>query len=447
MYSRILKYIQDEKLFVHSDKLLLGVSGGIDSVVLTNLIEHLGNNYALAHCNFNLRGQDSDDDEKFVLNLANKLGVKCFLSSFTTREFAHSKNISIEMAARELRYNWFEKTRIENDFDWILVAHHLDDVLETVLLNLSRGTGIRGLSGIKAKAGKVVRPLLFASRNEIEDYANQHQLNFRHDASNDDTLIKRNKVRHQILPLFEELSPAFRKNLQRTISYLNGTEEVFLNKIEEVRKILINEENNWVKITIDKLNKLKPLSVYLYELLRTYHFNSDVVEQISTSLSKPESTGLQFYSFSHRLVIDRDELIITPIDTHTDQIYYIDKNVEFVHQPLHLKITVERYHPDYIIPRVQNVAVFDYDKLRFPLMLRHWQQGEYFKPLGMNGLKKLSNFFIDEKYSIPEKENAWILASENKVVWVVGKRIDDRFKITSDTTLLFRIEIITSDNA
>ena len=440
MYDRFLKFIHNEKLYEKSDKLLLGVSGGIDSVVLANLIEKQGNEFALAHCNFNLRGDESDDDEKFVLSLAERFGVKCFLSSFPTKEYASENGVSIEMAARELRYNWFEKIRVENNFDWILVGHHLDDVLETFILNLSRGTGIRGLSGIKAKAGKVVRPLLDFSRADIENFAKELEQDYRHDASNDDINIKRNKVRHQILPLLEELNPAFRKNLHKTIAYLGSTEQVYLSKIEELRKQIIVEENSRLKISITELQKLNPQLAYMYELLRPYRFNAEVIKEIRRALDT--NSGNQFYSVSHRLVVDRDDLIITPLETKGQTIFYIEKDVNFIYEPEHLKISVERYHVDFKIPSSSNVAVLDYDKLRFPLVLRKWKTGEYFRPLGMEGLKKLSDFFIDEKYSIPEKEDAWILASEDKVVWIVGKRIDDRYKLTSETKLILRIERI-----
>lgn len=445
MYNHFLKLIHEEKLFEKSDRLLLGISGGVDSVVLANLIEKLGNEFALAHCNFNLRGNESDDDEKFVLDLADRLGVKCYLSSFPTKEYANENGISIEMAARELRYDWFEKIREENNFDWILVGHHLDDVLETFILNLSRGTGIRGLSGIKLKVGKLIRPLLNFTRSEIESYAAEMKLYSRHDASNDDINIRRNKVRHQVLPLLEELNPSFRKNLHKTIKFLHDTEQVYLSKIEEIKKQIVIEDDLWIKLSIEKLNKLEPQLTYLYELLRPYHFKADVVEEISRSLNA--ISGNQFYSSTHRIVVDRDDLIITALDANGQTTFYIEKDVQFIYEPEHLKITIERNQDDYIIPTSSDVAVLDFDKLRFPLVLRKWQMGEYFRPLGMEGFKKLSDFFVDEKYSIPEKENAWILASENKVAWIVGKRIDDRYKITKDTNLILRIERIKSNNA
>lgn len=445
VYSEFLKYVSSENLFTETDKLLLGISGGVDSVVLSHLVEKHGNQFALAHCNFNLRGKDSDDDEQFVRSLADKLGVKLYVASFQTKEYANENGISIEMAARELRYDWFAKLRESNQFDWLLVGHHSDDVLETFILNLSRGTGIRGLSGIKNKIGKVVRPLLFASRNEIEAYANQLGLTWRNDQSNDDTTIKRNKVRHQIIPLLEELNPAFRKNLDVTIQNLKSTETVFLHEMNMARNKLVLEERSWIKISKAELLKLNPASIYLYEILREYHFNSEVVTEIMDALEG--ESGSRFFSSSHRLVIDRDELIITPIQNDKKDIYYIDKDEQFIEEPIPLKISVERYTPDYKIPTTKDIGVFDFDLIKFPFVLRHWIRGEYFKPLGLNGLKKVSDFFIDEKMSIPEKENAWILSSENKVAWIVGRRIDDRFKLTPDTKLVLRIELINSGDA
>lgn len=442
MYSEFLKYVHEQGLFERKDKLLLGVSGGVDSVVLARIVDQLGNEFALAHCNFNLRGKDSDDDEKFVISLADELGVKCYLSSFQTENYAIENGISIEMAARDLRYDWFEKIRIENAFDHIVVGHHLDDVLETFILNLSRGTGIRGLSGIQPKAGNIVRPLLFASREQIEQYALNNDYSWREDASNSDVTIKRNKVRHEIIPILTALNPGFKSNLERTIDYLNDTKTIFLNTIDEVRERLVMTEHEWVKINRHELKELQPLKTYLFELLRPYSFNSEVVDDISRSLDS--GSGTCFYSSTHRLVIDRDELIITQENQEDAALYYIEKTDKFITKPINLKITVDRYSESFTIPNSSDIAVMDFDKLRFPLVLRHWKQGEYFKPLGMNGFKKLSDFFIDEKLSIPEKEQTWILSSENKVAWIVGRRLDDRFKLDPETKLVLRVELLKS---
>jgi tRNA(Ile)-lysidine synthase len=439
MYNRFLKFVATEKLFGKHEKLLLGVSGGVDSVTLLHLINRFGNELAIAHCNFNLRGEESDEDEQFVRKLAEENGIKCFVSSFATSDYALEKGISIEMAARKLRYDWFEKIRKQGQYDLIVVGHHLDDVLETFILNLSRGTGIRGLSGIKPKTGYVVRPMLFANRNEIETYADANELAYRFDSSNDDVHIKRNKVRHQILPLLEELNPSFRNNLQRTIQNLNQTEAVFLNKIEEVRAQIMEEEGSWTTIDKGKLNLLSPVSIYLFELLRPFQFNAVTVENIIELLYG--NPGNQFFSATHRLVIDREKLIITPIETPNQELYYIEKDQEKVFDPIELSVSIESHLPGYKIPDSNEIAVFDLEKVNFPLVIRKWQIGEYFCPLGMKGLKKLSDFFIDEKFSIPEKENAWVISSDNKIMWIVGKRIDDRFKVTRSTRLILKMKI------
>ncbi len=440
MYKRFLEFIKNEKLFDSSHKLLLGVSGGADSVALTHLVDRLPNRYAIAHCNFNLRGDDSDADERFVTEMADKLGVQCFLSSFPTREYAAENGVSIEMAARELRYNWFEKIRDENNFDFILVGHHLDDVLETFMLNLTRSTGIRGLTGIKPKAGNIVRPLLFATRKDVEHYVKNEGLDFCTDHTNADTKYKRNAIRHRILPEFEGLNPAFKKNLQQTIGYLWQTEQVYNAKVEEVRKAVVRTDKDWVYIDTHKLGDFEPVHTFLFELLRPFGINSVMVSEIRVSMKS--GSGQQFFSASHRLVVDRNELIITPLKDNGQQpYYYISKDAMGLEEPFKMKIGVDEYNCNYQIEKKPSVALVDFHKLNFPLVLRKWKQGEYFRPLGMKGFKKLSDFLIDEKYSIPEKEDTWVLLSDNKIVWVVGKRIDDRFKITGETRKVFRVEL------
>lgn len=440
MFDKFLQYVREQNLFERSHRLLLGISGGVDSVVLAHLIDKMGNEFAIAHCNFNLRGDESDGDESFVEKLADNLGVKYYHTSFKTKEIADLKGISIEMAARDLRYNWFEEIRTEIDYDYIVVGHHLDDVLETFILNLSRGTGIRGLSGIKPRNGKILRPLLFATRNDIEQYASENEMEHRFDKSNDDTTIKRNKVRHEILPELEKLNPSFKRNLQQTIAYMNDTETIFFEKIADVRNRVVTVEDGWTKLSIDELNQLSPLSTYLFELLRPFNFNADTVNDIIRELDG--ESGARFFSENHRLVIDREYLIVTPLVEKTQNKFYIEKNTHFIDEPIRMRFSIHRYTSDFKIPTTSDVVVLDYDKLRFPILIRKWQQGEYFKPLGMSGFKKVSDFFIDQKMSIPEKENTWILTSEEKVVWIVGRRLDDRYKITPDTKLVLRIDLI-----
>ena len=440
MYFRLLKYVKNHRLFLPTDKLLVGVSGGADSMVLAHLINEIGNEFSIAHCNFNLRGIESDEEQQFVEKLAGNYGIEIFCNSFDTIAYAAEKGLSIEMAARDLRYSWFHTLCKQNNFQYIVVGHHADDVLETFMLNLSRGTGIRGLSGIKPKQGRVVRPLLFATRSEIESFAHIENIEFRHDSSNDDVQIKRNKVRHQIIPLFEALNPAFKNNLQHTIDYLFETEKIFNERIAQHKHQLLKNNQGIIKIEIDELRKLDSLSTILYELLKEYHFNAQVVNEIITAIENP--SGQFFFSNSNRLVVDRKWLMITELQQdHSPQLFYIDENELAVAEPVELRLSIDDYDKSYKIIADKNVAMLDFDCLDFPLILRRWQKGEYFKPLGMSGFKKLSDFFIDQKVSIPEKENTWILASGKNVVWIIGYRIDDRFKITPQTEKVMRIEL------
>ncbi len=438
MYGRFINNIEAENLFSKEDKLLLGVSGGVDSMVLAHLINRHGNDFAIAHCNFNLRGEESDGDEAFVKEMAESYGVRLFSVSFDTTGFAEEMGISVEMAARKLRYDWFEKICIENGFDYIVVGHHLDDVLETFFLNLARGTGIRGLSGIKAKAGRIIRPLLFASRKEIEAYALENNIDFRFDSSNDDVIYKRNSVRHKVLPLMEELNPSFRVSLKNTITYLSHTEELFLKKIEELREMLVSNTEAGISIDKRKLDLQTPKSLILYELLRPYNFNNETVEEI---INSSNNTGSKFYSSTHRLVVDRESYIITIPEKETLKLFYIEENQEHISDPIEMNITVEDNFNGYKIPKSKNTVVFDLMEVDFPIVIRKWQRGDYFKPFGMSGFKKLSDFFIDEKMSIPEKENCWIMLSGNRIMWVIGRRTDERFKISDDTKRILRIEI------
>ncbi len=440
MYQEFIQFIRQKGLFTTGQRLLLGVSGGPDSVVLLHLIARTGNPFAIAHCNFNLRGADSDADEHFVQRLADDYGVACFLSSFPTREYAAGKGISIEMAARELRYEWFEKIRRENGFNCIAVGHHLDDVLETFMLNLSRGTGIRGLSGIRPKAGSLIRPLLFASRGDIDRYIVQQGLSFRVDESNSDVRLKRNKIRHQILPLMEELNPSFRVNLEKTIGYLDQVRELLTLEMEKVRDELVQTEAEWFRIPYDALRKLQPLSLYLFELLRPWHFSPEMIADIEQAMDN--EPGRIFYAPGYRLVCDRAAFLITPLGQVEERPVYIEKCPDEIWAPFHLRLTTEPYGNAYPIPVSPNCAVVDFEKIDFPLALRRWKQGEYFQPFGMKGLKKVSDFFIDEKYSLPEKEKAWIVSSGDRIVWIVGKRIDDRFRLTPKTRTVLKMEII-----
>lgn len=438
MQIRFLEYINEKHLFEPRQKILLAVSGGIDSMVLLHLFEKSDFDYGVVHCNFQLRGDDSFNDEEFVKNQVLLHGVPFFNTRFETEEFAKVNGISIEMAARELRYNYFEKVRVENNYDFIATAHHQDDLLETFFLNLSRKTGIRGLTGIKEKTGQLIRPLLFASRKEIENFAQVNYIGFREDRTNSEVVYQRNFIRHRILPVFSELNPVFKNNLSETINNLRDVEDVFSFFIQKEINNVISVDGNEVSVSIEKLKHFAFPEVLLFEMLTPYNFNANVIQQVFKSLEN--LSGKQFFSKTHRLVKDREHLFITPLSEPENRIFYIESDDIEIFAPFDLtieKTSVEGFE----IIKSSNFACLDLKKLEFPLLIRKWKQGDYFQPLGMTGFKKVSDFLIDEKIPVHQKENTWLLCSGQKVVWVMGHRIDNRFKITEETRQVLKIEI------
>ena len=440
MIQRFIHYIQDNHLFNRNDTILVGVSGGIDSVVLLDLLDKAGFSTAIAHCNFRLRGTESDADERLVGDLARKYDVPLFKIAFDTVDYAQENRISIEMAARELRYKWFEQIRVNHHFDCIAVAHHRDDQLETFFLNLARGTGLTGLTGMSPVNGKIVRPLLFASRMEIELYRHTNFLDFREDASNQNIDYQRNKIRHNVLPVMETLNPGFREGMIRTMGYLEVVSKIYERAISQAWERVALRNGNGFVISIAELKLLDPMPTYLFEFLKPYGFNSMVVSDLVGSLNG--ITGKQFLSPTHRIVHDRDSLILNLLQPVNRRNFYLDEGKVELFVPVHLKINEETNSQKYKIPVSSLVACIDRAKVQFPLLIRKWEQGDYFKPLGMRGFKKLSDFFIDSKLSIPEKENVRIIANGEQIVWIVGHRLDDRYKITPQTKTILRIELL-----
>jgi tRNA(Ile)-lysidine synthase len=312
-------------------------------------------------------------------------------------------------------------------------------VIETFLINLSRGSGIKGLSGIQPKSGKIIRPMLFTNRTEILEYCQRLKIDFRTDSSNVDIVYKRNLIRQQILPLLEQVNPAFRRNALKTIGNLHETGQLFQQRMSEIKSWVYSEDDQGAMIHIDKLLTLFPLRTILFELIREFGFQTDQVDDIIDSLTK--ESGRKFFSNEYRLIKDREYLLISPFVSKQDQVFYIEEDCLKIKHPVHLSFEKLERTADFRFSTHPDVADLDLDKLVFPLILRHWQEGEYFQPLGMTGMKKLSDFFVDEKYSIPEKEESWILASGNQVIWIVGKRLDDRFKITAKTKRILRIKL------
>lgn len=438
MLEPFIQFVKEKQLFEPNQKVLLAISGGIDSMVLLHLFEKSGFEYGIAHCNFQLRGEESDEDTEFVKRQVLIHGVPAFFQTFETLEYARVNGISIEMAARDLRYGYFEKIRIENNYDLIATAHHQDDLIETFFLNLSRKTGIKGLTGIKEKAGKIIRPLLFAGRGEIEDFARMNYIEFRDDSSNNEVVFQRNFLRHKILPLFSELNSAFKKNMLASIGHLKEAEKIYSSVMDEERQKVVSAENGVVSVDIEKIRQSDFSKTLLLEILGDFNFNPTVIDEVLLSLET--DSGKQFFSKTHRIIKDREKLFISPVEEKENKIFYIEKDDMELFAPL--DITVEKISDEgFKIIKTPNVACLDLDKLEFPLLIRKWQQGDYFQPLGMTGFKKVSDFFIDEKIPLHQKENTWLLCSNNKIVWIMGFRIDNRFKITPETKQIVKIEI------
>jgi tRNA(Ile)-lysidine synthase len=438
MEGRFLEFISKNRLIEKGQRTLLTVSGGVDSMVLLDLFDKTGLDFSVVHCNFNLRGDESDGDEEFVRNYVERLGIKLHIKQFDTNEYAKVNGLSVEMAARELRYNYFNELCRIHGYERIATAHHQDDLIETFFINLVRKTGIKGLTGIKPKSGNLIRPLLFTNREAIKKYAFVNEIPFREDSSNDSVLYKRNYIRHKIIPEFYEINPAFRENILASINHLKEVEEVYFNVINSERENVSYFENKSPVIDIGNLLKTSFPKVLLFEILSEYQFNSTVISEIFASLS--DESGKQFFSSTHRVIKDREKLIITENKEKSLAVFYLDEGDLELFSPVNLEMSwFEK--SEFKIPSDSNMAFLDYDKLLFPLVIKKWNTGEYFQPLGMSGFKKMSDFFIDEKLSIPEKENTWILYSAEKVVWVMGYRIDDRFKITPETRKIYRLKI------
>jgi len=439
MVEQFLKFIHEQNLFHSPQRILLAVSGGADSMLMLHLFQHAGFSIAVAHCNFNLRGTESNEEEEFVINYCDQHNLTCHIEHFNTSEFALQEGLSIEMAARDLRYEWFNRLLDQNKYDYLATAHHQDDVIETFLINLSRGSGIKGLSGIQPKSNRIIRPMLFTNRAEIINYCQQSSIEYRTDSSNLDSVYKRNLIRHQILPLLEKVNPAFRKNALKTIGNLHETGQLFQQHIIEIKDSIYSEDEQGALIHIEKLLNVTPLRTILFELIHPFGFQSEQIQDIIDSLGR--ESGRKFFSDNYRIVKDREYLIISPYKPKQEHIFYIEEGCTNISFPIQLTIEKLERTPEFRFSTLPHVVDLDLAKLIFPLILRHWREGEYFQPLGMTGLKKLSDFFIDEKYSIPDKENAWILSSGNQLVWLVGKRMDDRFKITNQTKKIIRIRL------
>src|ERR1700757_494010 len=442
MIKGFISYIQNHTLFTKNDHLLVAVSGGVDSMALCNLLTNAGFSYYVAHCNFNLRGKDADNDEKFVLEYCKKNKIKCFTKKFKTAVYAKNKGISIQMAARELRYTWFNELITEHNFDYLLTAHHANDNIETFFINLLRGSGINGLKAILPKKDKIVRPLLFATRAEIENYIAENKVLYREDSSNREDKYLRNYLRLQIIPALKKINPSFEKTVSNEIEILQQANFILQKEVEKQRKKLLIKEGVIYKINIEKLIKTTVPKLILFELIKDFGFNTAQSNDIYNSLKA--QSGKVFTSNLHTIIKDRDFLLIKKKEQKIQSDFFINEKTTLLKSPLKIKIEFITGNLDSIPKKdfTPTKAFIDADKLTFPLILNKWQIGDKFRPLGMKGFKKVSDFFTAEKATLFDKQNQWILRCNNDIVWLLGKRVDDRFKVSTSTKKICIISVI-----
>lgn len=430
MIKQFQQFILENNLLKPADKILLAVSGGIDSIVMCELFYQSNINFVIAHCNFQLRGNESDADEKFVVSLAKKYGLEYFSKKFETEKYAQAHKLSIQMAARDLRYSWFEEIRKQNNFKSIAVAHNKNDVAETILLNLSRGTGIAGLHGISAKNKNVIRPLLFASKEEIENFQKANKLKYREDSSNKSDEYNRNFIRHKIIPVFQKLNPSFVSSIYESSKHISEAENFIKENVNIIKSKISFSKSNEFFIDIEKLNKQKNKNFILFYLLTEYDFNKDVTDDILAALKS--QSGKIFYSESHQLVRDRKYLIVSKKKENKVEAVSVFENTEKVEIPVKIQFSKLKVDKLKINANSEN-AYLDFDKLKFPLEIRKWKNGDKFIPFGMSSKKKISDFLIDKKVPLTEKQNTFALVSGSDIVCLIGHRIDDRYKVSPQT--------------
>ncbi|MGN6439680.1 MAG: tRNA lysidine(34) synthetase TilS [Agriterribacter sp.] len=451
------QFIDKEELFAKNDKLLLAVSGGVDSVVLCHLCFEAGYSFEIAHCNFNLRGEESNRDETFVRTLAKQYNVPMLVKQFDTTSYADARKVSIQVAARELRYAWFNEiatAKISNlpagrqvsNFKSqikIVTAHHADDNAETVLMNFFKGTGIAGIRGILPKKGKVVRPLLFASKADLLDYAAGHGVDYVEDSSNLTDKYTRNYFRQHILPAVLNVFPEAEAGIQENIKRFRETELLYNQAIAVHKKKLMEYRGDEVHIPVLKLQQAVPLKTIVYEIIKAFHFSPKQTDEVIELLQS--ESGKYIVSATHRILKNRNWLIITAnekVETDDNAVTVIDNipaTIAFTEGALKLK---KETCEDTVLHQPEHIACINASAVEYPLLLRKWKTGDYFYPLGMRKKKKLARFFIDRKLSLADKERIWVLESNKKIIWIINHRIDDRFKITPGTKECIRIEFL-----
>lgn len=440
LLTRFRNHIHQHLLFTDSDKLLLAVSGGMDSMVMTELCRQAGFDLTIAHCNFKLRSEESDRDEKFVLDYANRNNIPVLVRQFDTEQYGKANRFSTQVAARELRYQWFNELLNDKTLQlkYLLTAHHAEDNIETLLMNFFKGTGIAGLHGILPKQDKIIRPLLFARKQDMEDFAKENNLGWVEDSSNQSDKYTRNYFRHQLIPLIRSVYPSVENNLTENIKRFAEVEQLYQQSVELNRKKLLEYRGEEIHIPVLKLKKTEPLSTIIYEIFKTYGFSSAQVPDIISLLDS--ETGKYVQSSGYRILRNRNWLILAPNNTDQQSLIMIE-DVGELHYPggiLDIKITDSGGET----PASSAVAILDAKEIHFPLILRKWKQGDYFYPSGMKGKKKIARFLIDQKLSAIEKEKVWVIEMDKKIIWVVGRRIDERFKSKENSRKWLRINVL-----
>ena len=431
MFKKFQKHLLENFPEIENQKILLALSGGIDSSVMLNLCIRSGLLVSIAHCNFQLRGRESIEDELWIKNISKNKNLKCYIKRFETRKVAKEEKLSIQVAARNLRYNWFNELSRNYNFDLVLLAHHANDSLETFMINTMRGSGLRGLLGIPKLKGKIFRPLLPFSKVQIMKYAKNNHIKWREDSTNEKTDYLRNALRHEVIPVWKEINPYLEERFLTTLTHLGEIQKALDYIILDLKDRYFLKEKEYIKISINQLDSLKPHDYFLFSLFNQYGFRhvSDLKKLLKSQ------SGKELISDTHRLIRDRSFLLLTEKTNIINKTFSISSEVRKIKDPISLKL---KFKVDLEIEN-KNVVCFDKSMIKFPLILRKWREGDFFYPKGFNGKKKLSKYFKDEKFSLLEKEKQWLLCSGDNIIWVVGKRADNRYLANNNSKNKFQI--------